>query len=125
MIGYPTGPGVRPGATGETSQAAADFVAPHVAGMCADVLACLREGPATPEELTDKLQQFAPKRVLLTTVRARCCQLRALGMVVDDGTRGLGESGRVHVIRWRLSTPDEFRAVQAARAARDAERTAA
>ena len=118
---YPVGPGLRANAT-ETQAEAAAFVAPKVAGMCADVLACLQHGPATPEELTDTLQQFAPKRVLLTTVRARVCQLRALGMVVDAGSRGIGESGKVRVIRWRLSTPDEFRAFQAAR---DAERAAA
>lgn len=107
LDGFPNAPGVRPNATAETSQAAADFVAPYVAGMCADVLALIKQVPATPEEITEKLQLRSHKRVLLTTVRARICQLRALGLVVDEGTRGIGESGRVKVIRWRHALPLE------------------
>ena len=55
MIGsdYPHSAGVRPNATGGTSEAAAAFVTPHIRGMCADVLSALEAGPASPEELTE------------------------------------------------------------------------
>lgn len=107
MVTYPETPGVRSNAAGETSGAAAEFIAPFATGMCADVLALLKQAPATPEELTDMLQRRSTKRVLLTTVRARVCQLRAQGLVVDEGSRGIGESGKVRVIRWRPATPAE------------------
>jgi hypothetical protein len=107
MKGYPLEPGVRPGTTGETAGEAAAFVARYSTGMCRDVLDLLSDGPATPEELQTKLQARREGRVLLTTVRARVCQLRAQGLVVDEGSRGMGESGKVRVIRWRLATPAE------------------
>ena len=69
MNGYPTEAGVRPGTTGETAQAAAEFMAPRLAGMCAEVLDLIRLAPATPEELPDTLQRHSRRRVLLTTVR--------------------------------------------------------
>lgn len=110
--------GVRPGTVGETAQAAADFLAPHLAGMCAEVFGLIREAPSTPEELTAKLQRRRDRRVLLTTVRARVCQLRAQGLVVDEGSRGIGESGKVKVIRWRAAEPAETAAYLAGKEAR-------
>ena len=118
MNGYPNEAGVRPGTTGETAQAAAEFMAPRLAGMCAEVLDLIRQAPATPEELTDKLQRHSRRRVLLTTVRARVCQLRALGLVVDEGSRGIGESGKVKGIRWRAAEAAETAAYLARKEAR-------
>jgi hypothetical protein len=104
MSDYPHQPGNHDGAASDAGQ---QYMIPHAAGMCRDLLALLQDGPATPEELTEKMQARRDGRVLLTTVRARVCQLRAQGLVVDAGTRGLGESGKVRVIRWRRAEPQE------------------
>lgn len=117
MIGsdYPHSAGVRPNATGGTSEAAAAFVTPHIRGMCADVLSALEAGPASPEELTARLSAGG-RQVLLTSVRARCTQLSRLGMVSDSGQRGVGESGKVRVIKWALTSPAYRQAFAADRA---------
>lgn len=112
---YPAGPGVRSTATGGTSEAAAEFIAPHVAGLCKDVLAYLAQGPASPEELAAKFAADG-RPVLLTTIRARTSQLSRLGYVTDSGLRGMGESLRVRVIKWRLNSRHEQQAYLAAKA---------
>ena len=121
MSRYPDGPGVRPGSA-PGAYAAADFMASHAGGMCADVLALIREKPATPEELTERLQEGREGRVLLTTVRARVCQLRAQGFICDSGRRGLGESGKVKVAVWRAMTELERAAFLAEREAEASQR---
>lgn len=113
---YPHAPGWK---GQETSRAAAEFVAPSSPRMMDRVLAYLAEhGPASPEEITAGIAEPG-EHLLLNSIRARVCQLRNLGQVLDAGTRGLGESRRVKVIRWRVATPDElslFRARKAAEA---------
>jgi hypothetical protein len=108
MSGYPSTPGWRPGAL-ETSRLAAEFVAPSAGRMMDRVEAFIRDhGPVSPEEITAGLVRPG-ERLLLTSVRARVCQLHKLGHVADAGRdkRGIGESGRVGVIRWRVTTPEE------------------
>ncbi|WP_293679335.1 hypothetical protein [uncultured Phenylobacterium sp.] len=105
---YPQTPGWRAGSA-ETSRLAAEFVAPTAGRMMDRAEDYIRDhGPVSPEEIAAAIA--APgERLLLTSVRARVCQLRNLGRIVDAGAdkRGLGESGRVRVIRWRVTTPDE------------------
>lgn len=100
---YPDGPGYRRQIDGgTTSRDAAKLVAPGAKGMAADVLAILKEhGAKCPEEITEIFAR-AGRRVLLTSVRARCTQLLRLGKIEDSGERGVGESGKSKVIRWRV-----------------------
>jgi hypothetical protein len=105
-MSYPQEPGYRPHAP-ETSRAAAEVAGKTAPRMIERVEAHLKDhGPAAPEEITAAIAE-PDERLLLTSVRARCCQLRALGRVVDSGERGVGESLRTKVIRWRLTTPEE------------------
>ncbi len=115
---YPDAPGWK---RGETSRAAAEYVAPTAARMADRVESYLRaRGPACPEEICEGMARPG-ERLLLTSVRARCTQLRAQGRLVDSGQRGKGESGKVRVIRWRVATPDEL-ALHLARKAAEAEK---
>lgn len=116
MSGYPDAPGWK---GTETSREAAAFVAPKAPNLEARCEAYLREfGPASPEEVTAAIAGPG-ERLLLTTIRARICSLRARGRVVDSGERGKGESGKVRVIRWRVATPDELSLFLARKAAED------
>lgn len=116
MSVYPDTPGWK---GTETSRAAAEFVAPIAGRMMDRVEAYLRaKGPASPEEITTAIA--APgERLLLTSVRARVCQLRNLGRIVDAGSKGLGESLRCKVIRWRVATAEELSLFLARKAAED------
>lgn len=105
-MAYPDDPGARRHATGGTSQAAAASVKPKAGAQAQAVLAMLADGPASPEELTTRLHRRG-EPALLTSIRARCTQLHKLGLVADSGLRGLGESGRAKVIRWRLTSAEE------------------
>lgn len=83
--------------------------------MLLDIEDYLGRRPRTPEEL---VSDFAAdgRRVLLTSVRARCTQGFRAGKFKPSGTFGKGESGRCRVIRWAIATPEE-RALHAAREA--------
>ena len=116
MSRWPNAPAWRHHSQGETAREAALAVTPSSKTMMQMIVDLLGEGPASPEHLTDKLTDLLGRRVLLTSVRARVCQLRAQGRVVDSGFRDIGESGRVRVIRWRLATADELAAFEAAKA---------
>lgn len=70
------------------------------------IWAIYQTGPHTPEEVHAKLSREGP--LLLTSVRARVCQLHKAGRLVASGEKGLGESMRSRVIRWRATTPVEF-----------------
>lgn len=108
MKGYPESPGWRAGSA-ETSRLAAEHVAPTAGRMMDRAEDYIRDhGPASPEEVAAGIAGPG-ERLLLNSVRARVCQLRSLGRVVDAGPewRGIGESGRVKVIRWRVTTPEE------------------
>lgn len=98
-----------------TSVAAAIDATPHAPNMTDRIWSMLEHGPLTPEEAHAKLEAEDGARVLLTSVRARMCGLHKSGRVVDSGERGLGESQRSKVIRWRRTTPEEYAAWIAAR----------
>lgn len=116
MSGYPETPGWK---GQETSRLAAEFVAPSAGRMMDRVEAYLRDfGPASPEEISEAIAQPG-ELLLLTSVRARVCQLRNLGRIVDAGTKGLGQSRRVAVIKWRVATPDELSLFLVRKAAED------
>ena len=115
MSGYPHSPGWK---GQDTSRAAAEFVAPSAGRMMDRCEAFIRQnGPSSPEEIAAGMV-YPGEHLLLTSVRARVCQLRNLGRVIDAGRelRGIGESGRVKVIRWRVTSADE-RSMFAARKA--------
>lgn len=98
-----------------TSVAAAIDATPQAPNMTDRIWSMLERGPLTPEEAHAKLQAEDGGRVLLTSVRARMCGLHKSGRVVDSGERGLGESQRSKVIRWRRATPEEYSSWVAAR----------
>lgn len=112
---YPHKAGFQANATGDTSEEGAAFITPHVAGMAAEIIGVLQAGARSPEEITSQMA-VGGRRVLLTTVRARCTQLSRLGLVCDSGERGIGESGKVRVIRWALTSPAYRQAFAADRA---------
>lgn len=116
MAGYPNEATARPGSA-STAFAAADLVNKTVKTMLARIEAdYLANGPGTPEEVHARIA-LPGERLLLTSVRARICQLHRLGRLVDSGTRGLGESLRAKVIRWRLATAEELALFYARKAA--------
>ena len=106
-MSFPHEPGWRAGPHSATSQAAAESVREKAPAMLRVVSDILAEGPASPEQLHAVLAERGTP-ALLTSVRARVCQLHKQGRVVDSGQRGLGESRRAKVIVWRLSTADEL-----------------
>lgn len=119
MSGFPDEPGWRQGPHAETSRLAAEGQREKAPTMLARIVESLAaEGEASPEQLHARLARQGVKS-LLTSVRARVCQLNKLGRVVDSGKRGLGESGNCKVIVWRLSTADELSLFSARRAAAD------
>lgn len=114
MSSYPDAPGWK---GTETSRAAAEFVAPSASKMEDRCEAFIREhGPASPEEVVDGIA-YPGERLLLTSVRARICGLRAKGRLIATDQRGWGESGRVRVIKWRVATAAELSHFHALRAA--------
>lgn len=107
------------GATAQTSKAGADLVAataPRMEDRCEGYIRA--HGPSSPEEVAAGIA-MPGERLLLTSVRARICGLRAKGRVVATDERGLGESGKVKVIKWRCATPEELSLHLARKAAED------
>lgn len=103
---YPFVPTARRGSA-ETAFAAADLVKAKAPKMMARVEAYIAaHGPASPEEITEGIRN-PDEHLLLTSVRARVCQLRALHRIKDSGERSLGESLRAKVIRWTITSPVE------------------
>lgn len=115
-------PLARTGST-QTSVLAAIETTARAPAMIDRVWAFSAEGPFTPEEATARLQEENDKdgggRVLLTSVRARICGLHKAGRLTDSGERGLGESNRSKVVKWRRTTPAEMSEALAARHARE------
>jgi len=89
-----------------TSVAAAIDAEKAAPRMTDRIWAIYQTGPHTPEEVHAKLSTEG--RVLLTSVRARICGLHKAGRLIASGEKGLGESLRSRVIRWRMSTPSEL-----------------
>lgn len=100
------GPFSRKDATGETSAHGRDFIAPKAKTLRQHVLDAIEAEKGTPEQIHERLQK-AGVRHLLTAVRPRCSELTRMGLIVDSGERGLGESQRCRSIVWRASTPEE------------------
>lgn len=97
-----------------TAVAAAIDATKKAPSMVDRIWSLLQDGPLTPEEAHAKLEAEDDARVLLTSVRARMCSLHKAGLVVDSGERGIGESRRSKVVRWRVTTPEEREAHAAA-----------
>lgn len=119
MIGFPQEPGWRAGPHSETSRAGAESQREKAPKMLDRIIESLRrDGDASPEQLHERLARQGV-RSLLTSVRARVCQLHKQGRVVATGRYGLGESGTCKVIIWRLATPEELSLFLAQKAAAD------
>jgi hypothetical protein len=106
---YPQTPGAWAGSA-QTAFDARDVVAktaPKMLDRCESYI--IKNGPASAEEVTEGIR-LPGEHLLLTSVRARICQLHRLGRLKDSGERSLGESLRAKVVRWRASTPDELAA---------------
>lgn len=116
-------PAFRAGSIGGTAQEAARRVKPVAKSQAALVYeAVVRLGKATPEEVTADLLERG-HRVILNSVRARVCGLSRIGLLLDTGERGLGESRRMPTIRWRPLSADElshWHAVKALKAEKEA-----
>ena len=104
---YPHSAGFKDQGTGRD---AAIAYTPQVRGRRLQVLNGLRAGPATAEEIGERIQLH------WYLVRPRLSELLALGEVVKTGLRGKGALGGA-VNLWRLSTPAERALVAAQRAA--------
>lgn len=121
-------PLARTGST-QTSVLAAIETTANAPAMIDRIWALSAEGPFTPEEATARLQAENDKdgrgRVLLTSVRARICGLHKAGRLTDSGERGLGESNRSKVVKWRRTTPAEMSEAIAKRAATEEAKGAA
>lgn len=117
MTSHRQGPGPqwRRNATGETSEAAARYMAPKAPRLRDQVLAAIELQPATPEEIQARLKASGVHH-LVSAIRPRCTELKGLGLICDSGQRGVGESGRCKSVVWRATTADE-RAAFAATAA--------
>ena len=101
-----------PGSKGdvETGREGADYYAPQVGRRQRQVLEALRQGPGSAEEISERIDLH------WYLVRPRVSELKALGLAVDDGSRGKGAlGGKVH--RVRASTPEEHAAFLATQAA--------
>ena len=106
---YPDTPGFKDQGTGRE---AAIAYAPQAPGRRAQVLAGLNAGPATAEEIGERVGLH------WYLTRPRLSELQALGLVAKSGERGRGAlGGGVNV--WRLTTAEE-RSLFAARKAAEA-----
>jgi predicted ArsR family transcriptional regulator len=103
---YPIAPGFKDKGPGRE---AAERYAPQVGRRQAQVLGGLDAGPATAEEVGDRVGLH------WYLTRPRLSELKALGLVVETGERGRGALGG-SVNRWRQTTSEE-RAIFAARKA--------
>lgn len=103
-VTYPETPGWK--GSGPTGREAANAYAPQVRGRRAQVLAGLDVGPATAEQIGERVGLH------WYLTRPRLSELKALGLVVETGQTGRGAlGGKVAV--WRLTTPEERRAFAA------------
>ncbi|QUD86954.1 hypothetical protein [Phenylobacterium montanum] len=95
---YPEHPGLK--GPSDTGPAAAASFAPKAKTIRERTLLELERGPATAEQVAERLGLH------FMIVRARCSELRALGLVADSGERGAGALGG-RVIVWRATTAAE------------------
>lgn len=93
IFDYPNSPGWK---ARETSQAAAEAIAPQAKTLRARILDELKKAPGTPEQLAHRLK--AP----LMNVRPRCSELAKQGLIVDSNARGSAMGGRKAII-WKVA----------------------
>lgn len=89
-----------------TAVAAAIDAGKTVPNMTDRIWEIYQTGPHTPEKAHEKLSREG--RLLLISVRARICGLHKAGRLIASGEKGLGESRRSKVIRWRMATSAEL-----------------
>lgn len=99
-----------------TSVAAAIDATKRAPTMTDLIWAIYQTGPHTAEEIHAKMTRNG-ERVLLNSVRARICGLHKAGRLTNSGEKGLGESLKSKVVRWRITTPEELSEAQARREA--------
>lgn len=104
---YPNIPGWK---GGETGREAALYYAAQLTGRRSQVMAGLADGPATAEELGERIGLH------WYLTRPRLSELKAIGLVTETGERGNGAlGGKVNI--WRLTTAEEKAVVDATRTA--------
>jgi len=91
----------------DTGEAAAALINKTLKPMRELVLAAFDEGPASPEQIHERLQRQGHD-LWAMTVRCRVSDLGKLGRIVDTGQRGTSMSGRAKSIIWRKATPKEL-----------------
>jgi len=89
VLRYPDVPGWK---GRETSQAAAEAIAPAAKSLRARVFEEIRKAPGSPEQIAHRL------KLPLMNVRPRCSELAAQGLIVDSGARGTAMGGRRAII---------------------------
>jgi predicted transcriptional regulator len=95
MTAYPNHPGHK---GGETSRAAAEAVAATAPDVRRQVMAAIVARPSTPEEIASAIG------VDLYTVRPRCSELKAAGLIEDSGSRRATKAGKRAIV-WRACAP--------------------
>lgn len=90
---YPTVAGWKKRAT---SKAAAEAITPKAGSLRERILAALRDGPRTPEELAPTVG------ATVHSTRSRCSELCADKLITDSGLTG-PSLGQKEAIKWRLA----------------------
>jgi hypothetical protein len=91
----------------DTGIAAAAMQNPTLKPVRELVEGAFAEGPASPEQITERLRRQGHD-LWPMTVRCRVSDLGKLGRLVDTGERATSMSGRAKSIIWRLATVEEF-----------------
>lgn len=104
--GYPDTPGHKGDL--DTGRLAAKAFAPKARPIRVRALEVIERRPATAEQVGVEIGEH------FMIVRARCSELRALGLIDDSGRRGEGALGG-RVVVWRATTPLERAVFAAAR----------
>ena len=86
----------------ETSRLAAQSITPaklsEVQGL---VLDALEKGPATDEQILERVRRTSARRASPQSLRSRRCELVRHGLVVDSGRRGRTEYGSSAIV-WEI-----------------------
>jgi predicted ArsR family transcriptional regulator len=95
VLRYPRGPGWR---NRDTSKAAAVAIAPRVQTLRDRVLAEIKRGQGTADEIAERLGETP------LAIRPRCTEAGKLGLIADAGIRRSNVSGRSAIV-WRAVNP--------------------
>jgi predicted ArsR family transcriptional regulator len=90
---YPKSPGFK---EHETSKQAAEAMQSSAPRLRERVLACLRRGAMTPDEVADRMGMS------VLSIRPRFTELARLGRIIDTGHRRANTSGRQAKV-WRVT----------------------